>query len=86
MCDEAFGRQCESQVEREFQCLDKAKALVEKVWCGHTVNVLADILIDRENGEELVKKIIPIADQVAEEKGHIGVITRDLFVALGRML
>jgi hypothetical protein len=86
LCDETFGRQCESQVEREFQLLDKAKSLVQKVWCGHTVNVLADMLIDREDGEELVKKIIPIADQVAQEKGHLGVITRDLFITLGRML
>ena len=87
LCDEAFGRQCESQVEREFQLLDKAKSLVEKrMWCGHTVNVIADVLIDRENGEELAKKIITVADQVAEEKGHPGVITRDLFIALGRML
>ncbi len=86
LCNETFGRQCESQVEREFQLLDKAKSLVEKRWCGHTVNVLADILIDREDGEELVNKIIPFADQVAEEKGHPGVITRDIFIALGRRL
>lgn len=87
LCDEAFGRQCESQVEREFQLLDKAKSLVDKrMWCGHTVNVIADVLIDRENGEELAKKIITVADQVAAEKGHPGVITRNLFIALGRML
>jgi hypothetical protein len=86
LCDEAFGRQCESQVEREFQLLDKAKSLVQKLWCGHTINILADILIDRNDGEELVTKVIPVADQVATEKGHPGVITRDLFIALGRML
>jgi hypothetical protein len=86
LCDEGFGRQCEAQVEHEFQFLNKAKSLVEKMWCGHTVNVIADILIDREDGEELAKKIIPIADRVAEEKGHPGVITRDLFITLGRMV
>jgi len=86
LCDEAFGRQCESQVEHEFQLLDRAKSLVQKLWCGHTVNVLADILIDREDGEELASKVIPVADQVTEEKGHPGVITRDLFIALGRMV
>ncbi len=84
LCNEAFGRQCESQVEREFQLLDKAKSLVHKLWCGHTVNALADILIDREDGEELARKVIPVADQVAQEKGHPGVITRDFFIALGR--
>jgi hypothetical protein len=86
LCDEAFGRQCESQVEREFQLLDKAKSLVQNLWCGHTVNVLADILIDRENGEELAGKVIPVAEKVAQEKKHPGVITRDLFIALGRMV
>jgi len=87
LCDEAFGRQCEAQVEREFQLLDRAKEFVNnKLWCGHTVNVIADVLIDREDGEELAKKIIPVADQVAEEKGHPGVITRDLFIALGRSI
>jgi hypothetical protein len=87
LCDEGFGRQCEEQVEREFQLLDRAKELVNnKLWCGHTTNVIADVLIDRENGEELAKKIIRFADQVAEEKGHPSVITRDLFIALGRMV
>jgi len=87
LCDETFGRQCEAQVENEFQLLDRAKSLVQNnLWCGHTVNVIADILIDREDGEELAKKIIPIAHQVAKEKGHPGVITRDLFIALGRMI
>jgi hypothetical protein len=45
------------------------------------------MLIDRESGQELlVNKVIPFADKVAEEKGHPGVITRDLFISLGRML
>ena len=87
LCDEGFGRQCEEQVEREFQLLDRAKELVNsKMWCGHTVNVIAEILMDRENGEELAKKIIKYANQVAVEKEHPGVITRDLFIALGRMI
>ena len=87
LCDEGFGRQCEEQVEGEFQLLDRAKELVNnKLWCGHTTNVIADVLMDRENGEELANKIIRVADRVAEEKGHPGVITRDLFIALGRMV
>jgi hypothetical protein len=86
LCDEPFGRQCEGLVEREFQLLDKAKSFVQGTWCGHTVNDLADILIDREDGEGVVEKIVPFADQVAKEKGHPGVITRDLFIALGRMI
>jgi hypothetical protein len=44
------------------------------------------MLIDRESGEELLKKIIPFADNVALEKGVPGVTTRTLFIALGRML
>jgi uncharacterized CHY-type Zn-finger protein len=87
LCDEPFGRQCEEQVEREFQFLAQARSLAgDRMWCGHTVNALADILIDRPGGEELAKKIIDLADRVAEEKGHPGVITRSFFIALGRML
>jgi hypothetical protein len=71
----------------EFQFLDRAKDLINnKMWCGHTVNVLADILIDRENSEELAGKVIPVAEKVAQKKEHPGVITRDLFIALGRMV
>jgi hypothetical protein len=44
------------------------------------------MLIERENGEGLVKKIIPFADQVAQERGYPGVTTRILYIALGRML
>ena len=55
------------------------------LWCAHTVQSLAEILIDRENGEEIIDKIIPFAEKVAVEKGHPGVITRDLFIAMGRM-
>lgn len=51
---------------------------------NNTVNVIADVLIDRENGEGLAKKIIQFANQVAAEKGHPGLIARDLFLALGR--
>lgn len=86
LCDPAFGQQCEAQIEREFQLLNKAKSFVKKLWCGHTINSLADMLIDREDGEELLSKIVPYADQVAEEKGLPGVTTRTLFIALGRML
>ena len=87
LCDEPFGRQCEEQVEREFENLARAKSLVgERMWCGHTVNALADILIDRPGGEELVRKMIGLAERIAEEKGHPGVITRTFFIALGRML
>ena len=56
------------------------------LWCSHTVQALADILIDREDGEKLIDRIIPLVEKVAEEKGHPGVITRDLFVGLGRSL
>jgi hypothetical protein len=86
LCDPSFGKQCESQAEREFQLLHKVEPLIEKLWCAHTVNVLADMLIDRGNGEELLRNIIPVADQVAEEKGTPGVTTRSLFITLGRML
>jgi hypothetical protein len=85
-CDESFGKQCEAQVEREFQNVPEAESLLNGVWCSHAVCALADILIDRENGKELLGKIIPFAEQVAQEKGYPGVTTRCLFIALGRML
>lgn len=84
LCNPDFARQCEAQVEREFQLVDAAKRELHGLWCAHTVQSLAEILIDRENGVELLRKIIPLAEQVAREKAHPGVITRDLFIALGR--
>jgi hypothetical protein len=86
LCNEAFGRQCEELCEREFELVPKAKTLLEKLWCAHAVNVLADMLIDREDGEQLIRKIIPYADQVAQEKQYPGTTVRCLFIALGRML
>ena len=71
----------------EFQFLDRAKDLINnKMWCGHTVKVLADILIDRENSEELARKVIPIAEKVAQKKEHPGVIIRDQFITMDRMI
>ena len=85
LCNPDFAKQCEAQVEKEFQLVDQVKKLIKKeLWCAHTVQSLAEMLIERENGEELLKKIIPLVEKVSQEKGHPGVITRDLFIALGR--
>jgi hypothetical protein len=84
LCSPDFARQCEAQVEKEFQLVADAKKQLHGLWCAHTVQSLAEILIDRENGMELIGKIAPLAEHVAREKGHPGVITRDLFIALGR--
>jgi hypothetical protein len=86
LCDPAFGKQCEAQANEEFKLTDRAKAQVKNLWCAHAVQCLADVLIDRENGEDLVRKIIPLAEKVAEEKGHPGVIVRDYFIAMGRSI
>lgn len=86
LCNPEFGKECEVQANAEFKLTDKAKAQVKNIWCAHAVQVLADMLIDRDNGEDLIKKIIPLAEKTAEEKGHHGVIVRDLFIALGRGL
>ena len=86
LCNPDFAKQCEEWVVKEFQLVDKVKEHLKGkgLWCAHTVQALADVLIDREDGEELIDKIIPLAEQVAQEKGHPGVITRDLFLTLGR--
>ena len=86
MCNPDIGKQCEEWVIKEFQMVDTAKKHLKSkgLWCTHTIQFLADILIEMENGEGLIDKIIPLAEQVAQEKGHPGVITRDLFLALGR--
>jgi hypothetical protein len=86
LCNPDFGKECEVQANEEFKLVDKVKENIENLWCGHAVHVLADMLIDRGNGEDLIRKIIPLAEKVAEEKGHPGVITRDIFIALGRSL
>jgi hypothetical protein len=86
LCNPDFAKQCEEWVVKEFQLVDTVKKHLKGkgLWCAHTIQALADILIDRKDREELIDKIIPLAEQVAQEKGHPGVITRDLFLALGR--
>ena len=84
LCSPDFARQCEVQVEKEFLLVEDAKKQLHGLWCAHTVQSLAEILIDRGNGMDLIGRIAPLAEQVAREKGHPGVITRDLFIALGR--
>ncbi len=86
LCNPDFAKQCEEWVVKEFQLVVKVKEHLKGkgLWCAHTIQALADVLIERENGEELIDKIIPLTEQVAQEKGHPGVITRDLFLALGR--
>lgn len=88
LCNPDFAKECEVQVEKEFQLVGKVKEMVKGrgLWCSHVVQSLAEILIDRENGEELIEKIIPLAEKVAEEKGQPGVITRNFFIALGRSI
>ena len=86
LCSTDFAKQCEVQVIEEFALVDTVKKHLKGkgLWCAHTIQALADVLIDRQDGEALIDKIIALSEQVAKEKGHPGVITRDLFVALGR--
>ncbi len=86
LCNHDFARQCEAQVEKEFQLAGAAKKEVSGLWCAHAVQSLAEMLIDRENGPELIRGIARLAEEVAREKGHPGVITRDLYIALGRSI
>jgi hypothetical protein len=88
LCNPDFAKECEVQVEKEFQLVDKVKEQIKGrgLWCSHVVQSLAEILIEREDGEECIKRIIPLAQKISEEKGHPGVITRDLFIAMGRTI
>jgi hypothetical protein len=87
LCSPDFARECEAQVDKEFKLVDTVKKHLKgrMLWCAHTVQSLAEIMIDRKNGEETIGRIIPFAEKVSAEKNHPGVITRDLFIALGRM-
>jgi len=87
LCNPDFARECEEQVEKEFQHVGIAKARLKGhiLWCAHTVQSLAEMIVGRAGAEELLDKIIAFTESVAREKGHPGVITRDLFIALGRM-
>jgi hypothetical protein len=88
LCNPDFAKECEVQVEKEFKLVGKVKEQVKGrgLWCSHVVQSLAEILIEREDGEECIKRIIPLAQKISEEKGHPGVITRDLFIAMGRTI
>ncbi len=84
LCSPDFARQCEAQVEKEFKLAEDAKKQLHGLWCAHTVQSLAEIFIDRENGVELIGRTAPLAEQVARERA-IPVSSREIYLlALGR--
>jgi hypothetical protein len=88
LCNPDFGKQCEVQVEEEFRLVEKVKPRVKNLWCQHCIQALAHLMINRkeEEGIKLVDSAVVLAEKVADERGHKGVVTADLFVALGRMI
>jgi hypothetical protein len=86
LCNPEFGTQCEEQVEEEFRLVGKVKSRLKKLWCQHCMQALSHLLMHRseEVGFALVDKVSALAEKVAVERGHAGVVTADLFVALGR--
>ena len=87
LCNPDFGKQCEIQVEEEFRLAEKVRPRVKNLWCQHCIQALAHLMMNRkeEDGFKLVDAAVVLAEKVAEERGHKGVVTADLFVALGRM-
>lgn len=88
LCNPEFGAQCEEQVEEEFRLVGKAKERLKNLWCQHCIQALSHLLMNRseEEGLQLVDKVAALAEKAAEERGHAGVVTADLFVALGRTI
>lgn len=88
LCNPGFGSQCEQQVEEEFRLVTKVKPRLKGLWCSHCIQALAHLLMDRNEqaGFELVDKVSALAEKVAAGRGHAGVVTPDLFVALGRTI
>ena len=86
LCNPEFGKQCEGQVEEEFKLVGKIKSRLQGQWCNHCMQALSHLLMNRseEEGFALVDKVARVAEKVAEERGHVGVVTGDLFIALGR--
>lgn len=73
-------------MEEEFRLVGKVKSRLKKLWCQHCMQALSHLLMHRseEVGFALVDKVSALAEKVAVERGHAGVVTADLFVALGR--
>jgi hypothetical protein len=86
LCNPEFGKQCEVQVEEEFRLVEKVRGRLKGLWCRHCIQALSHVLMNRseEEGFKLLDQVIALAEKVAEERGHAGVVTPDLFVALGR--
>ncbi len=53
LCSTDFAKQCEVQVIEEFALVDTVKKHLKGkgLWCAHTIQALADVLIDRQDGE-----------------------------------
>ncbi len=88
LCSPEFGRQCEVQVEEEFRLVEKVKPRLEGKWCQHCIQALSHLLMDCDEtqGLQRIDRVAALARKVADERGHVGVVTPDLFVALGRTL
>ncbi|RMF98301.1 MAG: hypothetical protein D6734_00550 [Candidatus Schekmanbacteria bacterium] len=85
-CDPVFGAECEEQaVEKEVnECVDKVQAMTNSLWCQHALHSMSALLLNKNVDDERMKGLINLAEKVAEEKGHPGVTTSDMFIALGR--
>jgi len=62
----------------------KAKSRLKTLWCQHCIQALSHLLMNRseEEGLQLVDKVAALAEKVAEERGHAGVVTADLLLLL----
>ena len=85
-CDPVFGAECEEQaVEKEINaCVDKVHSLTNSLWCQHALHSMSALALNKNMDDERLQGLIKLAEKVADDKGHPGVTTSDMFISLGR--
>ena len=87
-CDPVFGAECEEQaVEKETNdCVDKVSKMTKSLWCQHALHALSALMLNKNIDDTRIIKLISMAENVANEKKHVGVTTSDLFISMGRSI
>ncbi|MBI5375215.1 MAG: hypothetical protein HZA77_07250 [Candidatus Schekmanbacteria bacterium] len=85
-CDPIFGAECEEQaIEKELnECVEKVEAMTKSLWCKHALHSMSALNLNKNVDDNRLQGLIRFAEKVAEEKGHPGVTTSDMFIAMGR--
>jgi hypothetical protein len=85
-CDPEFAAQCRTQADQKDTkgLVDIARKYTTGIWCGHAVEALASLMLNKKFDEAKVEKLASLAKKISEDDNFPGVWVRHLFIALGR--